>query len=222
MWRIQIVNMDGSEISFKGNELDIDYDTAVHYYNHFVTENTCTATYQQYPIRENRKMDLEDKLEQLRTQALIKQNRKMHPNCGLGIGYVAQFNLDVFVGGTDLSKFVQKSTLKNIKASLQEAGIVVLDASFVEDVSSDYESEHPEIMWRKVLETKDEIYYLHRSSRSAENGVKLYSKIGCREHKGYRIAVGLRELFDSINNGVIAPLYIDTDSLNAFFEEETV
>ena len=220
MWRIQIINMDGSEVTFKGNELDIDYDLAAYYFNHFVTDMTCTATYQQYPIRENRKMNLEDKLEQLRTQALLKQQRRMQPNGGLGTGYAVRLSVDVFVGGNDLSRFVQKSTMKKVNDALENAGIVVLDSEFGEDVSMEYESSHPEIIWTRALETKDEIYYLHKNG--VEHGLKMYSKIGCREYKGIHLKNSLCELATSINNGVIVPLFVDKELINDSFKEELI
>lgn len=215
MWQIKIVYKDFSENIFKGIEADIDYTTAIDYYNNYVSNhNVFTATYQQYPINKHKRLDLIDKIEQLRQVKLASHRLLMDPN-KLGPGRVVKYEFDVFVSESDSPIF----NLEIISKAMENSGFIVLNSSYDSDVTYDYVKVHPELVWKKVLETEDAIYYLQNSA--SDNRVKKYSKIGCREYEGYHTSLELIEVIKSYDNGIIQPVYIDKEEIKNFYEKES-
>lgn len=73
MWKISIKYSDKSKCVLTGKHNDIPLNLALHYYKKYSTP-LCKVTYQQYPKKEHKSMDLMDKIEELQSEGLIKEN----------------------------------------------------------------------------------------------------------------------------------------------------
>lgn len=65
MWKIKIKYKDGSQCTLTGGHKDIPVELAVDYFNKYVANHVCNATYQQYPKKSHKEMDLLKKIEEL-------------------------------------------------------------------------------------------------------------------------------------------------------------
>lgn len=65
MWKIFIEYSDKSKTTLTGQHKDIPLELAVNYYNMYVSGHRCKATYQQYPKKNHKAMDLFEKIEEL-------------------------------------------------------------------------------------------------------------------------------------------------------------
>lgn len=67
MWKIKIEHDDKSRLTLTGKHKDIPLRLVLKYYNEYVfgRPSVCRATYQQYPKRSHKEMDLFDKIEEL-------------------------------------------------------------------------------------------------------------------------------------------------------------
>ncbi len=65
MWKIRIVYADKSKCTLTGKHMDIPLDLARHYYNQYAAGKQVKATYQQYPKKDHKEMDLFQKIEDL-------------------------------------------------------------------------------------------------------------------------------------------------------------
>ena len=66
MWKIDIKYSDGSELTIRGKHKDIPLEVAHKYYKDCVKyRRVITNTYQQYPLKDNEPISLEEKLAEL-------------------------------------------------------------------------------------------------------------------------------------------------------------
>lgn len=65
MWKIRIVYNDKSKCTLTGKHQDIPLELAKHYYNQYVAGRSSKVTYQQYPKKDYKEMDLFQKIEEL-------------------------------------------------------------------------------------------------------------------------------------------------------------
>lgn len=65
MWKIFIEYSDKSKATLTGKHADIPLRLAVKYYNDYVAGKDCKATYQRYPVKNHKPVDLYKKIEEL-------------------------------------------------------------------------------------------------------------------------------------------------------------
>lgn len=202
MWRINIVYIDNSEVSFKGNTTDISLEDAFYYYNNYVKGRMCTATFQKYPIKENPKTELEDKIIALQKEASESLHKQTSNGLSFEPGNVFTYHIDVYMKQGITPEYMQS----NILELCRNAGINVLHSDIRDNVTAEYEDLYPSISHEKILETADAIFYRHSTKK--EDNIMIFSKICHQISTGPDCNTRLQATLQAISNGIIEPSFI--------------
>ena len=65
MWKIRIEYQDKSKVTLTGNHKEIPLELAEKYFDSYVANRVCKATYQQYPKSKYKEVQLIEKIDEL-------------------------------------------------------------------------------------------------------------------------------------------------------------